>query len=735
MKSYLALVRIDMKLALRNKSVLFFNYFFPLFFFFMFGQMFHASQGSAIIQVVAMVTAIGILGNGLFGAGIRAVQEREANVLRRYKVTPITPVPLLVASMTTGLVLYIPTVVLTLVLASTVYGMQIPHSLISFLIFVGIASVAFRAIGLIAAAVVNSSQESMLILQPLYFAMLFLSGATIPITIFPNWLQIVTQFIPATYLMTGIAGILQRGESLFGNWQSVLALIVTAFVGLFISTKLFRWEKEEKLKATAKLWVLVVLLPFLFLGVYQAWSKQDLRKAKILSRDMERGQTMLIKNTRIFIGNGKVVENGAVLIKDGKIDTVFEGTTPDEKTVHAEAVDGAGKTVLPGLIDVHVHLGVTGGFYDDDQQNVDYKKAGQHELEAYLYSGVTAVRSVGDQLDAMIDYRNTFNSGEKLGTELFFCGPLFTVANGHGTEYARYVPESYRATFNEQFLRLPKSPDEARKMVDDLASKHVNAIKGILDAGEEVHRFERMNLDILRAVVEEAHARGLPASIHTGHSVDVADAVAMGANSIEHGSYVDRIPDSVLAEMKAKGIAFDPTLSVVEGFKDFAAGDASLLTRPLVQQVTPKAVLTGTQHALASPKMAAMRKSIGSYPMSLEQGNQNLLDAWHAGVILVTGTDAGNYLVFHGPTVQHEIELWVAAGIPPAVAIQAATDNASRLLRVSDRMGTIEKGKEATLLMVDGNPVQDVRALSSISMVLLKGERVGRSSVLSQDSE
>ena len=493
MKSYLALVRIDMKLALRNKSVLFFNYFFPLVFFFAFGQLYHASQGNVIIQVVAMVTAIGILGNGLFGAGIRAVQEREANVLRRYKVTPITPVPLLVASMTTGLVLYIPTVVITLVLASAVYGMRMPTSLLSFLIFVAVASAAFRSIGLIAAAVVNSSQESMLILQPLYLSMLFLSGATIPITIFPNWLQIVTQFIPATYLMTGIAGILQRGESLFQNWQSVLALILTGFVGLFISPSCSA-GKRRKLKASAKLWVLVVLLPFIFLGMFQAWSKQDLRKARILSRDLERGQSLLIKNTRIFVGNGKVIGNGAVLVKNGKIDTVFEGASPDEKSLHAEAVDGAGKTVLPGLIDVHVHLGATGGFYDADQQNTDYRKAGQHELEAYLYSGITAVRSAGDQLDSMIDYRTTFNSGEKLGTELFFCGPIFTAPNGHGTEYAASMPETYRATFNAQFLRIPKSPGEARRMVDDLAAKHVDAIKGILDAGEEAHRFERMDL-------------------------------------------------------------------------------------------------------------------------------------------------------------------------------------------------------------------------------------------------
>ena len=316
MRAYLALARIDMKLALRNKSVLFFNYFFPLFFFFMFGQLFHASQGTVVLQVVSMVTAIGILGNGLFGAGMRAVQERETNVLRRYKVTPISPVPLLLASMTTGLFLYLPTVILTLILAHVLYGMQMPPGLLSFLIFVCIASVAFRSIGLIAASVVNSMQESMLVIQPLYFAMLFLSGATIPTSVFPNWLQIGTQFIPATYLMTGVGGILQRGESLFGNWKSVIALIITALVGLFISTKLFRWEKEEKLKASAKLWVLVVLLPFFLLGAYQAWSKEDLRKSKILARDLERGGSVLIKNTRVFVGDGNVIESGAVLIRN-----------------------------------------------------------------------------------------------------------------------------------------------------------------------------------------------------------------------------------------------------------------------------------------------------------------------------------------------------------------------------------------------------------------------------------
>src|SRR6516225_9564530 len=97
MKPYLALIKIDLKLAMRNRTVLFFNWLFPLIFFFIFAQSSHAEQGGAITEIVAMVATIGVIGNGLFGAGMRAAQERENNTLRRYKVTPIGPLPLLVS--------------------------------------------------------------------------------------------------------------------------------------------------------------------------------------------------------------------------------------------------------------------------------------------------------------------------------------------------------------------------------------------------------------------------------------------------------------------------------------------------------------------------------------------------------------------------------------------------------------------------------------------------------------
>jgi len=732
-KAFLSFLKIDLKLAMRNRAVLFFNYVFPLIFFFTFAMLFGAQRSSAIVIVVTMVIVIGILGSGFFGAGMRAVQEREENILRRYKVTPITPVPLLLASVVAGVILYLPSVFLLLFLAHQLYGMPVPSNLVSLFGFVCISAAAFRSLGLIIAAVVNSMQESNILTQIIYMPMLFLSGATFPLSMMPTWLQVATQFIPATYLVTGISGIMQQGESLGQNAKSVGALLVTMAVALFIATKLFRWEKEERIRPAAKLWVLVVLLPFLFLGLYEARSRQELSKSRILERDRQRARTTLVQNARIFVGNGEVIESGAILIKKGKIEKIYAGgVIPDAKALDAEPLDAAGKTVLPGLIDVHVHLGGAGGF-PEDWSKFDPNAAAERALKAYLYCGITAVRSAGDRLDTMLRLRKMFGTGEKLGTDLFFCGPLFTTEGGHGTEYAKYLPPAMQESFNGQFIRLPKNPDEARKQVDELAAQHVDAIKGVLEAGVEAYSFKRMDINVLRAVVEEAHAKKLPVAIHCGNAADVADAVALGADSIEHGSFIDDIPEAVFTEMKAKNIAYDPTLSVVEGLSNFARGDVSVLKRSLVQQVTTRDLLSGTEHAAANEKYKGLREGLNRYPMSLATGGNNLLKAWRAGVTLVTGSDAGNFLVLHGPTVQREIELWVAVGIPIDVALRAATQNSAKLLRADNRIGTIEVGKEASLLIVDGNPLQDVHALSTISNVIVKGEWVARRQIFEEE--
>jgi imidazolonepropionase-like amidohydrolase/ABC-type multidrug transport system permease subunit len=726
MKAYLALINIDLKLAVRNRMVIFFNYMFPLIFFFIFAQTSHAEQGGAITQVVAMVATIGIIGNGLFGAGMRAVQERENNTLRRYKVTPIGPLPLLVASLVTGLILYLPSLILILTLATKLYHMPVPQQIVPIFLFLCIGLIAFRSIGLIIASVVNSMQETMILVQLSYFAMLFLSGATFPVTDMPKWLQSVTQFIPASYLVSGLQGMLVRKEGILQNLAPVGALIVTMIVATFVSTKIFRWEKEEKIRSSAKLWIAAVLLPFFVLGGYQAYSKENLDKAKIVERDLRRSRSRLIRNARLFLGDGSVVESGSILVRGGKIAEIYTGTPPDPKELNADPIEASGKTVLPGLVDVHVHLVAPGGVPD-----ASYRPSARWDegsLAAYLYAGVTAVKSVGDLLNDVLQARTIVNSGQRLGAELFLVGPLFTAENGHGTEYFKQVPAQYRDQALAQFARLPKTPEEARTMVDDLKKQGVDGVKAVLESGSGGAVFNRLDPNILNAIAAESRAKNLPITVHTGDARDVADALKAGVNGIEHGSFRERIPDELFAQMAKAGVAYDPTLSVAEGISDFRSGKFDLLSRSLVQQVGPKDLLVATRNAMTSPNF---KKS--DFPISLEIGKDNLLRAWKAGVMLVTGSDAGNPLVFHGPTIQREVELWVAAGIPPEVALRAATSQSAKFLRAGDRFGTLRKGMEATMLVVEGNPLQDIHAVNAISFVIFKGERVDRSSLFDQN--
>ena len=722
MRAYLALMRIDLKLALRDRSVLFFNYLFPLIFFFAFAEMMGATRGVGVTNVVTMVLTIGILGNGLWGAGMRAVQEREMNILRRFKVTPISPAPILIASMVTGWLIYLPAVVLICGLAHSIYGMPLPENLFSLFALITLGVFAFRSIGLILASIVNSTQESTIGIQLLYMPMLFLSGATFPTVMLPAWAQIVGQFLPATYLVTGFQSVFLRKETLAQNWQAAAALILTMALATFISVQIFRWEKGEKLRPAAKLWVLAVLSPFVVMGCYQAYSKEHKHKANLLWRELMRSDTFLIHGARIFVGSGEVIESGAVLVKNGKIQEVYKGAGPDTGQLKADVIEAAGKTLLPGLIDVHVHLGATGGSYDSPAA-YDPSNDMRRKLAAYLYSGVTAVRSVGDFLDKSLEARAAMASGERLGAELFACGPMFTAEGGHGTEYIQYMPEFLRAQAREQMVRIPKSTDEARQQVRALKQAGADCVKAILEAGWPGRPFPRLDTALLKAIGEEAHAQNLPLLVHTDNSRDVADALDAGAAGIEHGSFGEEIPDALFARMARAGVTYDPTLSVVNVLSLPAAGRLQLLNRSLLQQVGPRDLIESTKRSLENSKPVTT---------GLETGQKNLLRAYRAGVMLVTGGDAGNLLVIHGPTVQQELALWVQSGIPATSALQAATYNAARALRADNRIGAIEAGRDANLLLVDGDPFSDISATERISLVVFKGERIRRASLFDQ---
>jgi imidazolonepropionase-like amidohydrolase/ABC-type multidrug transport system permease subunit len=729
MRAYIGLCKINLVLSFRDRSALLLNYLLPLSLFFMFAELLHADRGT-ISYVVTMALAMGIFTNGLLGAGMHAARDREANILRRFKVTPISPAPLLVASLVTGFVTYVPVVVLVLGLAGAMYGMPAPSRPVSLFLLLSLGILAFRSLGLIVASVANSSQEANLISQVLFLPMLMLNGTSIPLAMLPPWLQAAAQFLPSSHLTMGLQAILLRGEGLGGNWTAFLALGLTTLVSLFLSFQLFRWEKEEKLRSAAKLWVPLVLSPFLIVGLYQVYTKEQIRHNKLLFRQIQRNETTLVRGARIFTGDGRVIESGAVLIKEGKIVEVFEGPGPDAARLKAEVVESAGKTVLPGFIDVHVHLGVTGGI-PDPSADPDLGSALSRSLAAYLYSGVTATRSAGDALQASLDARARVAGAEVLGATLYACGPLFTAEGGHGTEYFADLSPAARSAIEGPFLRLPKTPEEAREQVKELKKQGIDCIKAILEAGFQGAPFNRMDLTVFRAVAEEARRQGLPLVVHTGDSKDVVDALDAGAASIEHGSLRDEIPDEVFTRMARAGVYYVPTLSVVEGLLRWTSSQTDGLSRPLVQQVVPEALFAETRKALWAKRFDAPARA-SYFREALARGSDNLRRAHRAGVKLAVGSDAGNPLVFHGPTVQRELQLWAQAGIPPQVALQAATHHGAELLGAGEHLGRIEKGYDADLLVVDGDPLSDLSATERISLVIYKGEQINRSKLFSQ---
>ncbi len=455
MKAYLTNIAITLRLMSRDRAALVFGYLFPLIFFFLFAQMMSAGQGGGVAkQVVTSVLIFGVLGNGFFGAGMRAVSVREQNILRRCKVARTGAGALLVSWLVTGWINYIPSALFLISIGHFAYQMPWPERPFTLFIFLSVAVLAFRALGLIIASVVNSMQESQILIQLLYLPMLFLSGATFPVSSMPQWLQIVAQFIPSSHLYAGLQGILFRREGLDVQWKSLLSLLLTLVLGMLLSVKLFRWEKEEKVKSSAKLWVLAALAPFLVLGVYQAYSKESLNQSKVLQREIRRSRTLLIRDVRLFIGDGRVIERGGLLVRDGKIAQIFEGDSPDPKLLHAEPIDGSGKTLLPGLIDSNVQLAWPGGV-PDAESFTKPEKAIEWSHSAYLFSGVTTIRSVGDSAAQLIRLRDKVARGERLASEIFFTGPTFTTRAVLTESPIKNVPAPFRDRVAVEVFRLP----------------------------------------------------------------------------------------------------------------------------------------------------------------------------------------------------------------------------------------------------------------------------------------
>ncbi len=400
---------------------------------------------------------------------------------------------------------------------------------------------------------------------------------------------------------------------------------------------------------------------------------------------------LALTNVRLIDGTGHdPIENMAIILDGNRIKNVGLVTSyPDNTNV----VDLRGLTVMPGLIDCHLHLGgltvdkpgkAIGKVSLKDMASffLDYSRNYAHRRWLAIENGVTTIRSAGDHYPHIIKLRDKIAAGKLVGPRIFAPGPTITAPGGHpaGTIYKgnRYIIKN--AT--RQIVEVSSAREEVRRLVEG-GVDCIKAIYSDINPMDITHKVPRLSLDVLEVLADEAHQYNLRLMVHTGSPKETMDAIKAGADSIEHGILPGgdstEFEDDLVKMMLDKGTFFVPTLAIAWAYKE-----------------AYPAVFSGLKQAV------------------------KLLHS--AGVNMAAGTDSGTPGVVIGKGLHKELELMVEAGISPMEAIMAGTRNAADNLGKTNELGTIEPGKLADIIAVSGDPLKDIRDTREIKLVIKDGK-------------
>ena len=385
---------------------------------------------------------------------------------------------------------------------------------------------------------------------------------------------------------------------------------------------------------------------------------------------------------------GKTLNNQVIVIEGDKIVAVGPASNP-QAGAGGSSIDLSTSTVLPGLIDGHTHL--TG-----DPRNIGYQSLGlsvprealigARNARLTLQAGFTTVRNVAASGYSDVALRDAINAGDIPGPRMLVSGPPLSITGGHCDN--NLLPYEYHATSDGAADGIEAVQHKVREIIKygaDLIK--ICATGGVLSKGDDPQA-SQYTLEEMKAIVADAHRLGRKVAAHAHGAQGIRWASEAGVDSVEHASYID---DAAIAEMKKNGTYLVPTLYLGDWFLENAEKNHV----PDFLLVKAKAV------------MPAARK--------------NVAHAFASGVKVAFGTDAAVYP--HGLNA-HEFAVMVKLGLGPLQAIQAATVNDADLLGWSDKVGTIEPGKWADIIAVDGDPVKDVTTLEHVKFVMKGGEVV-----------
>ncbi len=442
---------------------------------------------------------------------------------------------------------------------------------------------------------------------------------------------------------------------------------------------------------------------------------------------------VLFDGARLIIGDGSVIENGAFLVEG---DRILEVGSTGEVTAPpgATSIDLAGKTVIPALIDIHMHPGYE-GYMSWGAQNYSRENIIEH-LERYAYYGFGAVFSGGtDADDLALEIQRGQREGEVEGARYLFAAGMAMPDQG---PYAGYL-EHTLIVEDETGMNVTwvvTSAEEARSAVREISGKGIRFIKIWMDDRGGTRQL--MRPDMYRAIIDEAHAQGVQVFVHTQYGTpDMPSLWGAGADGFFHGRIGWPMDDRFAKQMRDSGAFLVPNLGIAEERGRENQGADPFLRDAIRPEVAARLVEAYNARQQAGgggrgggPGGGSFNTPLGSTATSASERERELRETFTrllvTGVDLVLGTDAGGVRDhFFGYEGHIELERFVRLGMTPMQAIVAGTSLPAERLGLSE-MGTIAAGKAAGFVILDANPLEDIRNTRTISQVYLRGREVDR---------